>query len=58
MGRKGEYRTKAPIGNAADPESLWNYMRRFSQWQLEKNYSAKTVEGRETSLGFFIAWCL
>lgn len=32
-------------------------MRRFSQWQLEKNYSAKTVEGRETHLGFFIQWC-
>jgi len=47
-----------PLGDAADPDSLWNHMRRFSQWQLEKNYSSKTVEGRETTLGFFITWCL
>jgi hypothetical protein len=57
MPRKGVYRPKVPIGDAADPESLWNYLQRFSQWQLEKNYSPKTVEGREVSLGYFIAWC-
>jgi integrase/recombinase XerD len=57
MPRKGVYQPKTPIGDAADPESLWNYLQRFSQWQLEKNYSAKTVEGREVSLGYFIAWC-
>ena len=57
MPRKGQYRPRQPIGDAADPDSLWNHMLRFSQWQLEKNYSAKTVEGRETHLGFFIAWC-
>jgi len=58
MGKKGQHRPKAPIGDAADPESLWNYMQRFSRWQLEKNYSEKTVEGRETHLGFFITWCV
>lgn len=58
MGKKGQHRPKAPIGDAADPESLWNYMQRFSRWQLEKNYSEKTVEGRETHLGFFIVWCV
>jgi len=58
MPRKGQTRTKPALGDARDPDSLWNHMRRFSQWQLEKNYSAKTVEGRETSLGFFITWCL
>jgi integrase/recombinase XerD len=57
MPRKGQVRPRQAIGNPADPDSLWNHMRRFSQWQLEKNYSAKTVEGRETSLGFFITWC-
>ena len=57
MPKKGQTRPKAAIGNPADPDSLWNHMRRFGQWQLEKNYSAKTVEGRETSLGFFISWC-
>lgn len=56
MPRKGQSRPKVAIGNPADPDSLWNHMRRFSQWQLEKNYSAKTVEGRETHLGFFILW--
>ncbi|MGH6613395.1 site-specific tyrosine recombinase XerC [Sphingomonas sp.] len=58
MPRRGQYRPKVPLGDAADPDSLWNHMRRFSQWQLEKNYSSKTVEGRETTLGFFITWCL
>lgn len=57
MPRKGQVRPKVAIGNPADPDSLWNHMRRFSQWQLEKNYSAKTVTGRETHLGFFITWC-
>lgn len=57
MPKKGQTRPKVAIGNPADPDSLWNHMRRFSQWQLEKNYSAKTVEGRETHLGFFISWC-
>lgn len=56
MPRKGVYRPRTPIGDAADPESLWNHLQRFSQWQLEKNYSARTVEGREVSLGYFIAW--
>lgn len=58
MPRRGQYRPKAPLGDAADPDSLWNHMKRFSHWQLEKNYSVKTVEGREVSLGFFITWCL
>jgi integrase/recombinase XerD len=57
MPKKGQHRPKVAIGNPADPDSLWNHMRRFSQWQLEKNYSLKTVEGRETHLGFFIQWC-
>ena len=57
MPRKGQTRPKQAIGNPADPDSLWNHMRRFSQWQLEKNYSHRTVEGRETHLGFFIQWC-
>lgn len=57
MARRGQYKPRTPIGDAADPDSLWNHMRRFSQWQLEKNYSPKTVEGREVMLGFFIAWC-
>jgi integrase/recombinase XerD len=57
MPKKGQSCPKVAIGNPSDPESLWNHMRRFSQWQLEKNYSPKTVEGRETALGFFITWC-
>jgi integrase/recombinase XerD len=57
MPRKGQSRPKQAIGNASDPDSLWNHMQRFSQWQLEKNYSGKTVIGRETALGFFITWC-
>lgn len=56
MPRKGQTRPKAPIGDVADPDGMWNHMKRFSRWQLEKNYSPRTVEGRETALGFFLAW--
>ena len=57
MPRKGQtLLSKTPIGDAHDPDSLWHHMQRFNQWQLEKNYSPKTVEHREVSLRRFIGW--
>ena len=39
-----------------DPDSLYNYLLRFSEWQAEKNYSPRTIGNRETALRYFIAW--
>src|SRR3546814_1662155 len=39
-----------------DPDSLYYHMLRFSGWQLEKNYSERTVENREDALRLFIGW--
>jgi hypothetical protein len=56
MPRKGQIKSKTPIGDVHDPDSLWHHMQRFSQWQLEKNYSPKTAEHREVAtLGVFRA---
>lgn len=57
MPRKGQRTPRPPIGDASDPESLYNYMRRFSAWLREKNYSATTIASREVYLRFFIEWC-
>ena len=58
MPRKGQLTPRPPIGDASDPESLYNHMRRFSAWLREKNYSATTIVSREVYLRFFIEWCI
>lgn len=57
MPKKGVKTERPPIGDINDPESLYNAMRRFLQWQAEKNYSPKTIENREVYLRYFIQWC-
>lgn len=57
MPKKGVRTERPPIGDINDPESLYNAMRRFLQWQAEKNYSPKTIENREVCLRYFIQWC-
>ena len=57
MPRKGVKTERPPIGDINDPDSLYNSMRRFLQWQAEKNYSPKTIENREVYLRYFIQWC-
>lgn len=42
---------------SADPDGLPAHVRRFSQWQLERNYSCHTVDHREKVLDFFVTWC-
>lgn len=58
MPRKGDKQARLPIGDPNDPNSLFAYMRRFLAWQLEKNYSTRTVENRDVYLRYFIAWCV
>ena len=57
MPKKGVKTERPAIGDANDPESLFNHMRRFLRWQAEKNYSPKTIENREVYLRYFIQWC-
>lgn len=54
---KGIYRPPEQSVGAADPDSIWNYMHRFTRWQQAKNYSPHTIEGRERTLRVFAAWC-
>jgi integrase/recombinase XerD len=42
---------------ALDPEGLTSWMKRYLEWLRVKNYAERTVENRESYLGFFIAWC-
>lgn len=50
-------KTKAPIGDVLDPNSLYNHMRRFLAHMEEKHRSPETVSTREKHLRFFIHWC-
>ncbi len=53
---KGIYRPADQAVGAADPDSLWNHMHRFTRWQQEKNYSHHTIDARERTLRVFAAW--
>jgi len=53
---KGLYHPPEQAVGAHDPESIWNYMRRFTQWQAARHYSAHTIEARERTLRVFAAW--
>src|SRR5271154_4007741 len=50
-------RKGAPLGDPNDPEGLYAWMRRYLEALRVKNYSERTIENRESYLGFFIAWC-
>lgn len=56
MAKKGTHTPRAPIGDVRDPDSLHHYLQRFNAWQAERNYSPKTVQGRDDVLRYFIAW--
>jgi len=57
---RGIYHPKRPpleyAVDAADPESLWAYLQRFTRWQQERQYSRHTVDNRERTLRAFAAW--
>lgn len=46
------------LGDPHDPESLYHYLLRFSDWQREKNYAERTVGNRDVYLRYFIVWCI
>jgi integrase/recombinase XerD len=54
--KKGTHAPRAPIGDVRDPDGLHQYLQRFNAWQAERNYSGKTVAGRDDVLRYFIAW--
>jgi len=39
------------------PNSLDAYLQRYLEWMREKNYSPRTVEGKEETLSYFMRWC-
>lgn len=45
------------IGDVRDANSLYNHMRLFLAWRLERRFSVKTVEHGEECLRYFILWC-
>lgn len=45
------------IGDVRDANSLYNHMRSFLAWRLERRFSVKTVEHGEECLRYFILWC-
>ena len=56
-GKRGTTTEQPVIGNPNDPQSLYHWMRRFLQYQAERNYSKQTIASRETNLRYFISWC-
>ena len=57
MPRKGSSRPKPPVGDVRDPDSLYHHLLRYLAHLAEKNYSPRTIEGREKLLRYFIQWC-
>ncbi|NJD06119.1 MAG: site-specific tyrosine recombinase XerC [Methylococcaceae bacterium] len=57
MPKKGTHTPLAPIGDPADSDSLYAYLRRFLEWMRVKNYAERTTENREVYLRYFISWC-
>jgi integrase/recombinase XerD len=57
MRKKGAPKSKVVVGDPRDPDGLCVWMKRYLEALQVKNYAARTVENRESYIGFFIAWC-
>lgn len=57
MSRGGSPLSQAPVGDAHDPESLYNHMRRWLAYLEAKHYSPETVDSRRRYLRWFLIWC-
>ncbi|MFC1641669.1 site-specific tyrosine recombinase XerC [Myxococcota bacterium] len=57
MPKRGSRKPKAPVGDPNDPDGLYVWMKRYLEALRVKNYSPRTVDNRESYLGFFIQWC-
>jgi integrase/recombinase XerD len=55
MPRRGQKKPRPAM--VYEPEGLTAWMKRYLEWLRTKNYSLRTVENRESYLGFFIEWC-
>jgi integrase/recombinase XerD len=58
MAKKGSHTPLPPIGDPADPDSLYAYMLRYLAWMRVKNYTQDTIENRQVYLRYFIHWCI
>jgi integrase/recombinase XerD len=58
MARRRRQREAPPLGDPADPDSLYAFLLRFLAYQREKNYSETTIALRDAYLRTFIAWCV
>jgi integrase/recombinase XerD len=57
MGKRGARKPRKVVGDPNDPEGLYCWMLRYLEALRVKNFSGRTVENRESYLGFFIEWC-
>ena len=57
--RHGIYQPATPpeAAAAANPDSIWAHIPRFTRWQEERQYSRFTIWSRERTLRAFAAWC-
>ena len=45
------------ITNLADPQGMYQLTQEYLKWMAIKNYSDKTINGREFFLFWFLEWC-
>jgi integrase/recombinase XerD len=56
MPKRGQKRPKPIVGDPSDASGFHVWTSRYLEHLRVKNYSERTVENRESYLGFFIAW--
>ena len=57
MPKKGEKNARPFFGDPGDPQGFGALCPAFLEWMRVKNYSERTVEGRQHYLGAFASWC-
>ncbi|MGH8019860.1 MAG: site-specific tyrosine recombinase XerC [Opitutaceae bacterium] len=56
MPRKGQRKTKSPIGDASDPHGFAVLSRDYAEWLAARNYSPTTIASRAHHLREFQKW--
>jgi integrase/recombinase XerD len=57
MPKKGDKNPHPSFGDPGDLQGFGALCPAFLEWMRIKNYSEKTVEGRQHYLGAFVSWC-
>lgn len=57
MPRRGFRKVKTPVGDPNDADGFCVWTRRYLEWLRVRNYSGRTIDNRQSYLGFFISWC-